>query len=107
MQILLPASPPAESIIDAASIAQHTDYAVLALYGTNGFTGEHEQAVKTLAQLEEVILFFDGDEAGQAATEKYAGQIAELRPGVKISRVATPQGEDPKPEGKKPKKTKK
>ena len=84
-----------ESIIDAASIVQHTDYAVLALYGTNGFTGEHEQVIKTLAQLEEVILFFDGDEAGQAAAEKYAGQIAELRPGVKISRVATPQGEDP------------
>ena len=36
----------------------------LALYGTNGFTNEHEAAIKGLNDLEEIILFFDGDEAG-------------------------------------------
>lgn len=84
-----------ESIIDAASIMQHTDWPALALYGTNGFTTEHERAIKGLRELEEVVLFFDGDEAGIAAREKYHKQIKELRPGVKISYVDTPPGEDP------------
>lgn len=31
-----------ESVIDAATLAQHTDYQVLALYGTQGLTAEHQ-----------------------------------------------------------------
>ncbi|MFM8913026.1 MAG: CHC2 zinc finger domain-containing protein, partial [Flammeovirgaceae bacterium] len=57
-----------EAIIDAATLLQveaiTADYTVLSCYGTNGFTEEHQQAIKELAQLEEVIFFFDGDEAG-------------------------------------------
>ena len=81
-----------ESIIDAKTIKQNTDYEVLALYGTNGMTVEHEQAISNLKELEEIILFFDGDEAGQAAVEKYAEQFKDLK--IKVSKVETPQGED-------------
>ena len=83
-----------ESIVDAATIIQFTDEVVMALYGTNGFTAEHERAIKDLEQLEEVLLFFDGDEAGKAAVEKYKIKLQEIRKGIKISYVDTPQGED-------------
>jgi DNA primase catalytic core len=83
-----------ESIIDAATIIQHAEWPVLALYGTNGFTKEHEAAIKGLNDLEEIILFFDGDEAGKAAKEKYHKQLKELRQDIKISYVNTPDGED-------------
>jgi len=43
-----------ESIIDAATIKQHTDWPVLTLYGTNGFTKEHTAAVSQLINLEEI-----------------------------------------------------
>ncbi len=84
-----------ESIIDAATLSQHLSDPVLALYGTNGFTGEHKQAIEDLEQLEEAILFFDGDDAGKVAVEKYTKRLQELRPGITISQVATPEGEDP------------
>jgi DNA primase len=87
-----------EAIIDAATLLQQGDiisqYSVLACYGTNGLTPEHEQAIKELEQLEEVIFFFDGDEAGSKAVHKYTELIQQLKPGVKISSVNTPEGED-------------
>ena len=56
-----------ESIIDAATLLQLPEiakqYEILACYGTNGLTEEHQQAIKELPQLKEVILFFDGDAA--------------------------------------------
>ncbi len=92
-----------ESIIDAATIKQYlpelgqtyTHYEVLALYGTNGFTSEHEEAIKSLPDLEEIILFFDGDEAGRAAVTKYKESLLQIKPDIKISHVDTPEGEDP------------
>jgi DNA primase len=87
-----------EAIIDAATLMQveaiTANYSVLSCYGTNGLTEEHEQAIKELEQLEEVILFFDGDEAGKKAVEKYSGLIRQIKPGVKISTVNTPENED-------------
>jgi DNA primase len=87
-----------EAIIDAATLLQVSeitaDYTVLACYGTNGFTEEHEQAIRELEQLEEVIFFFDGDEAGQKAVEKYTEQIKQLKPNVKVTSISTPEGED-------------
>jgi len=83
-----------ESIIDAASIKEHTDCEVLALYGTNGFTEEHERVIKELELLEEIILFFDGDEAGQKAIDKYSKELKALRPAINIRKVDTPAGED-------------
>jgi DNA primase len=84
-----------ESIIDSLTINHHTNFYSLALYGTNGFTAEHEQAIKALPHLQEVILFFDGDEAGRKAVEKYSQQLKTMNSGVIISSVNTPEGEDP------------
>jgi DNA primase len=88
-----------ESIIDAATLQGNVvlknDTTVLALYGTNGFTEEHGEAIKSLQELTEIILFFDGDEAGRAAVIKYKESLKILKPGVKISVVNTPEGEDP------------
>jgi DNA primase len=87
-----------ESIIDAASLLQQPaitiQQEVLALYGTNGLTDEHQQAILTLRHLEEIILMLNGDEAGKAATAKHYSTLKSLLPGVKISQVAVPDGED-------------
>ena len=83
-----------EAVIDAATIMTHTDYKVLSLYGTNGWNEEHTEAVRSLKDLQEVILFFDGDEPGAKAIETFSSLLKAMRPGVKISKVETPQGED-------------
>ena len=67
---------------------------VLALYGTNGLTEEHQRAIRELTHLEEVIFFFDGDQAGNKAIEKWTLVLRELQPEVRISYVQTPEGED-------------
>jgi DNA primase len=84
-----------ESVIDSLTINHCTDFYSLALYGTNGFTAEHEQAIRELKHLQEIILFFDGDEAGRKAVVKYTEQLKAIKPGVTISNVNTPEGEDP------------
>jgi DNA primase len=87
-----------ESVIDAASLLQQeairNEYAVLALYGTNGLTEEHIAAIQGLIALEEIILIFDGDEAGSQATIKHAHILRDLRPQVRITEVVLPAGED-------------
>jgi DNA primase len=83
-----------EAVVDAATVAMHTDYTALACYGTNGFTAEHEQAIRELKQLEEVIIFFDGDDAGREGTKRISEKLHDLRPEMKISSVTTPEGED-------------
>jgi len=87
-----------ESIIDAATLLQQKEitarYSILALYGTNGFTDEHRAAIKNLHALEEVIFFLNGDEAGRKAVDIHSQAVRELRSGITISAVDTPQGED-------------
>ncbi|WP_298731725.1 CHC2 zinc finger domain-containing protein [uncultured Chitinophaga sp.] len=87
-----------ESVIDAASLLQQaeitTEYGVLALYGTNGLTDEHQQAIINCSGLEEIIFMLDGDSAGQTAITKHAGTLARLLPQVKITAVRLPDGED-------------
>lgn len=83
-----------ESIIDAITILKYTEYKVLALYGTNGLTAEHTEAMSQLPNLQEIILFMDGDDAGFKATEKYAKQLHQLLPNATISKVNTPENED-------------
>ncbi|MFM7851445.1 MAG: toprim domain-containing protein, partial [Flammeovirgaceae bacterium] len=87
-----------EAIIDAATLLQVSEitneYSVLSCYGTNGFTEEHEQVVRELTQLEEVVFFFDGDEAGRKAVEKYSESIKQLKPTIKTTSINTPEGED-------------
>jgi DNA primase catalytic core len=87
-----------EAIIDAATLLQikeiTSEYGILSCYGTNGLTDEHLEAIKKLPQLKEIIFFFDGDNPGTEAIEKYRHQLSELLPGVKLSAVDTPEGED-------------
>jgi len=87
-----------ESIIDAASLLQQHElaiqYAVLALYGTNGLTDEHWQAIMALKQLEEIIFLLNGDDAGRAATTKHGATLHGLLPEVTLTIVPVPDGED-------------
>ncbi len=87
-----------ESVIDAATLLSIEsiikDYEILALYGTNGLTVEHVHAIQQLEELKEIILFFDGDEAGKAANEKHGKYLQELLPQAKIYVVETLKGED-------------
>ncbi len=73
----------------------HTKYQVLALYGTNGFNNEHREAISRLTNLEEIIFFMDGDDAGRKAILKYSKEIYALKSQITISRVNTPENEDP------------
>lgn len=87
-----------ESVIDAASLLSNLeitkDYEVLALYGTNGLTEEHIKAISQLNQLTEIIFFFDGDEAGEAAVAKYKEELHTQFPSLSLGRVLTPEGAD-------------
>lgn len=87
-----------ESIIDAGSLLQQEEiakhYGILALYGTNGFTGEHIEAVKSLEHLEEIIFFLNGDEPGRKAVSKHAATLRELKPAISLSSVNVPDQED-------------
>nr|WP_320120060.1 CHC2 zinc finger domain-containing protein [uncultured Marinifilum sp.] len=87
-----------ESLIDAATLKQQTEidenYTILSLFGTNGFTLEIETAIKELKELEEVIIFFDGDKAGNEAAIKTAGKLKTINPKLTLSKVETPEEED-------------
>ena len=87
-----------ESIIDAASLRRHEFsldcYAILALYGTNGLTAEHRQVLTELAELREIILALDNDEAGNAATEQLATELTTLKAGLTVTRLPLPAGAD-------------
>lgn len=75
-----------ESIIDSV----HIEVANLALYGTNGLTAEHIEAIRSLENLKEIILFFDGDQA----IKKVGTNLSEQVPGIKVSYVETPRDTD-------------
>jgi DNA primase len=87
-----------EAIIDAASILQYEEitsqYSILACYGTNGLTEEHTKAIKELKELEEIIFFFDGDNAGREAVNKYAAALKNELPKITITNTEPPEGED-------------
>ena len=85
-----------EAIIDAATLLQlpdiTKDFAILALYGTNGFTDEHRQSIAELKELKEVVLFFDGDEAGTDVIKEIAAELKQIM--RLLSVVETPESED-------------
>ena len=87
-----------ESIIDAASLLQQSSiteaYAVLALYGTNGLTEEHQQSILALSALKEIILMLNADDAGRAATDKHYRTLKQLLREITITQVVLPDGED-------------
>jgi len=90
-------------VIDAASLQVariiNNEMDVLACYGTNGMTKEHIEAILQHTELQEVIFFFDGDQAGLEGVDKHSKQLAGLIPkafgsSLIISKVETPEGED-------------
>jgi predicted transcriptional regulator/5S rRNA maturation endonuclease (ribonuclease M5) len=84
-----------EAIIDASTLLQlDLDCEILSLYGTNGLTEEHQKCIRNLNDLEEIVLFFDGDEAGRKAIEKWTAVLRDLQKKIVISYVETPKGED-------------
>lgn len=95
-----------ESIIDAASLLQQEpiakQYAILALYGTNGFTAEHTEAIKEWAagsspsgaEQREVIFFLNGDEPGRKAVKKHSETLRNLNPALILSQITVPENED-------------
>lgn len=82
-----------ESIIDAVSLKQSisNDFTILANYGTEGGK-EQTEAIEKLQELQEIIIFFDGDEAGKKGAEKLASQLQKEHLTIKI--VQTPENED-------------
>lgn len=87
-----------ESIIDAATLLQHPSitnpYSIVALYGTNGLTDEHLEAIKELPHLDEIIFWLNADAPGQEATRKHATTLQGLYPQLRITQVYMPAGED-------------
>lgn len=87
-----------ESIIDAVTLLEQTEiksnYEILSLFGTNGFTQEHAEAIKNLSELEEIIFFLNGDEPGIKAVEKYAPIFKSDYPKIKVTSVEVPHNED-------------
>ena len=87
-----------EAIIDAATLLQipgiTNEYEILACYGTNGLTDEHIRAIQSLASLQEITFFFDGDAAGSAGVEKQSEKLKDLLPGIKLYHIPTPENED-------------
>lgn len=86
-----------ESVIDAATLA-HTELpvgvSVLALYGTNGLSEEHRNAIAKLSELEEIIFAFDADDAGRKATQAVAGILWVDNPHCTYSTIALPETHD-------------
>jgi DNA primase catalytic core len=87
-----------ECIIDCETLLQQesikTEFSMMALFGTNGFTPEHTEAIKGLPDLNEVVLFFDGDESGREAVTRIAEKVKVLKPDILITAVDTPDEED-------------
>lgn len=87
-----------EAIIDAATLQQLPEiirhYGILALYGTNGFTEQHKEAIAGLKDLKEVVLFFDGDAAGREAVKRTSQDLLQINKDLTVTWVGTPEGED-------------
>ncbi|MCB0371166.1 MAG: toprim domain-containing protein, partial [Bdellovibrionales bacterium] len=95
-----------EAIIDAASFLCHPElvegYSILACYGTNGLTEEHQRAIKEWIKTsplgiegKEIIFAFDNDTAGKESTLKYAEKLqsmchAELSRSIRITTLDLP-----------------
>jgi DNA primase len=87
-----------ESVIDAATLLPISaiigEYSIIALYGTNGLTEEHLEAIATLPHLGEVIFWLNADAPGAEATRKHATTLQALYPQLIITQVYMPDGED-------------
>jgi DNA primase len=87
-----------EAIIDAATLLQIPEitehFKILSCYGNLAFTKEAQEAVKNLPKLKEAIIFFDGDQGGIDGIKHVTEILNQIKPGIKITAVATPEKED-------------
>ena len=64
------------------------------MFGTNGLTKAHQEAIQRIDHLEEIIFALDGDAAGRAATKEHQATLKKLLPQIKITTLDLPEGED-------------
>ena len=80
-----------ESVIDALTFVRHGMDNATCIYGTQGFSDELFEAIKT-ANLDAVRLAYDADEAGERAAARDAEKIQAI--GIAVYRIKLPMGED-------------
>jgi len=80
-----------ESLIDALTFWCAGYRNVTASYGVEGFTDDHREAFRKHGT-ERVLIAYDRDDAGDAAAEKLAQELAAM--GVEVMRVLFPKGMD-------------
>ena len=80
-----------ESVIDAMTFLRHGMDNATCIYGTQGFSDELFEAIKT-ANLDAVRLAYDADEAGERATARDAERLQKI--GLEVYRIRFPFGQD-------------
>ncbi|NJO89067.1 MAG: hypothetical protein HC831_08995 [Chloroflexia bacterium] len=87
-----------EAVIDAATLLQVPEitcqFTILSCYGNLAFVKEAQEAVKNLPKLQEAIIFFDGDQGGLDGIKHVSEILNQIKPGVKVTAIATPKKED-------------
>jgi DNA primase catalytic core len=81
-----------ESVIDALSLHQAGLRNVVAIYGTQGFTADHEELVQRF-RVKRVVLLLDGDDAGRKATVTIGERLVRL--GVEVLDAQLASAKDP------------
>ena len=81
-----------ESVIDALTFWCAGVDNVSCIWGTEGFTNDHLEALKS-HKTQRVLLAYDGDEAGDRAAEREASRLGSI--GIDCFRVVFPRGHDP------------
>ena len=79
----------AEAILDGMALWQAGFKNVIAIYGTNGWTADHEQLLKDNGTAE-VFLCLDNDEAGRKGTEQLKEKVSGMVKAVHV--VQWPEG---------------
>jgi DNA primase catalytic core len=80
-----------EAILDALSLWQAGQRAVIALYGKGGWTEHHERAVRE-SSAQEIVFALDNDAAGRDGTETIKAKVVALLPAAKMRVITWPEG---------------
>ena len=80
-----------ESLIDAMTFWRHGMENVTSIFGTEGFTDELFEALKT-HKIETVRLAYDADEAGERAAKRDSDRLQSI--GIECHKVRFPWGQD-------------
>jgi len=80
-----------ESILDALSVWQSGERAVVPLYGAKGWTEHHEKLVRE-TEAHEIVLALDHDATGRTATEALRAHLAPVASRIAVRVLAWPDG---------------